>query len=182
MKVYQAKTPDIDQRLLLDKRKSKIAFCRNFDSESDIPAGFYEQQDKIRDDLEKEFFAKFNDGKDRSELPTWKWSTSHELFYFTAELINSERIIIELSSEILNDRLLGVILSYLEKFSPQYCVIAAVCSGKNMLGKNYIGRFVINLQEIAVEESLVEIWSKQVRFLEIETQPSHKLENLTKRT
>jgi hypothetical protein len=33
---------------------------------------------------------------------------------------------------------------------------------------DYIGRFVINLDEIAVEESLADTWSKQVKFMEIE--------------
>ena len=37
-----------------------------------------------------------------------------------------------------------------------------------MKGINYVGRFVLNLEEIAVEESLVEIWSRQVQFLTIE--------------
>ena len=77
-------------------------------------------------------------------------------------------MIIELNSEILNDRLIGLILSYLEKFSPRYCVIAAVFSGRDMKGKNYIGRFVVNLEQIAVEEPLAGLWSKQVQFLEIE--------------
>jgi hypothetical protein len=168
MKVYKASEDEIDQRLALDKRKTKAAFCRGFESESEIPFGFYDQQDKIRDGLEKEFFEKFDDGVDRSNLVPWKGYISHTFFYFPAELICSERIIIELSSEILDDKLLGVILAYLEKASPQYCVIAAVFSGRNLTGQNYIGRFVINLEEIAVEESLVEVWSKQVQFMTIE--------------
>jgi len=35
-------------------------------------------------------------------------------------------------------------------------------------GSKYVGRFVINLDEIAVEASLAEIWSKQVLFMAIE--------------
>lgn len=169
MKVCKISEADLDRRLRLDKRTANEAFCRNFDVEADIPVGFFDQQDRIRNNLEKEFFVKFDDGKNRSKLPSWKWATSHELFFFPAELIGSERIIIELSSEILDDRLLGVILSYLETFSPPYCVIAAVYLGRNMDGKDYVGRFVINLDEIAVEESLTAIWSRQVQFLPIET-------------
>jgi hypothetical protein len=94
-------------------------------------------------------------------------SGSHAHFYFPAELISSERIIIELSSEILSDKLLGLILNYLEKCESKYCVIAAVYSGK-IVGENWLGRFVINLEEIAVEESLAKTWSRKVQFLPIE--------------
>jgi hypothetical protein len=168
MKVHRASEAEIDERLALDKRKSKAAFCRGFETESEIPFGFCDLQDKIRDGLEKEFFAKFDDGIDRSNLPSRKLVGSHSFFYFPAELIRSERIIIEMNAAILDDRLLGAILAYLEKSQSRYCVIAAVYSEKKMKGSNYLGRFVINLEEIAVEDSLVETWLKQVRFMEIE--------------
>jgi hypothetical protein len=170
MKVYGASEAEIDRRLALDKRKFEAAFCRGFNpkSEVEITPNFCDFQDKIRDGLEQEFFARVGDGIDRSKLDTWKLSGSHPFFYFPAELIPSERIIIELSSEILDDRLLAVILAYLERCQFPYCVIVAVFSGGKMTGKNYLGRFVVNLEEIAVEKSLVETWSKKVRFLEIE--------------
>ena len=168
MKVSRASETDIDRRLALDAGQAKEAFCRNFESDAEVPAGFYDLQDEIRKGLRKEFWEKYDDGKDRSKLKPWQLATSHELFFFPGDLINSERMIIELSSEILHDSLIGLILSYLEKFSPTYCVMVAVCSGRNMKGSNYIGRFVINLKEIAVEESLVEVWSQQVQFMEIE--------------
>jgi hypothetical protein len=38
-----------------------------------------------------------------------------------------------------------------------------------MESDNYLGRFVVNLDEIAVEESLADTWSKQIKFMEIET-------------
>lgn len=142
-----------------------MGFCRNFESKSDLPVGFYDQQDKIRDDLEKEFFAKFKDAKDHSDLNTWQ---SYKSFFFPADLMNSEKVIIELSSEILGDALIGLILSYIEKFSSNYCVIVEVFLGRNIKGKNYVGKFVVNLEEIVVEESLAKIWSKQVQFLAIE--------------
>jgi hypothetical protein len=138
MKICRLSEEEIDQRLLLDSRETSLAFCRNFESELDLPHGFFGQQDRIRDGLEMEFFAKFDDGKDRSKLESWELATSHEQFFFPAEPINSERMIIELSSEILNDKLIGLILSYLEKFAPQYCVITAVCLGQNMEGKNIL--------------------------------------------
>jgi hypothetical protein len=168
MKVYAASEAEIDHRLMLDKRKAPAAFCKNFQSESEVPIGFYDLQDKIRDGLEGEFFAKFGDGKDRSRLEPWRLSGSHNCFFFPAELISSERIIIELNSEILNDKLIGVLLSSLERMPSAYCAIVAVFSGERMKGSNYRGRFVINREEIAVEESLVETWSKQVQFMEIE--------------
>jgi hypothetical protein len=168
MKVYRASEDEIDKRLALDKRKSKAAFCRGFESDSEIPSGFCDLQDKIRDGLEKEFFTQFDDGIDRSNLEPRKLRRSYTLFYFPAELIRSERIIIEISSDLLDDRLLGIILAHLERCQSRYCVIAAVYLGRKIVGANYLGRFVLNLEEIAVEDSLVETWSKQVRFLEIE--------------
>jgi hypothetical protein len=168
MKVYKASETEIDQRLALDKRKAKAAFCRGFESDSELPVGFCDLQDKIRDGLEAEFWGKFDDGKERPKVDNYGLPVFHAHFFFPAELISSERIIIELNREILDDKLLGVILAYLEKSAPQYCVIAAVCTGKGMEGINYAGRFVINLEEIAVEESLVEVWSKQVQFMTIE--------------
>ena len=169
MKIHRASEVDIDRRLTLDKRKTKEAFCRNFyESDTMIPIGFCELQDKIRDGLEAEFWAKFDDGKESPKVDNYGLATLHDCFFFPADPINSERIIIELNSEILNDALIGLILSYLEKAAPNYCIIVAVCTGKNMKGINYVGRFVLNLEEIAVEESLVEIWSRQVQFLTIE--------------
>jgi hypothetical protein len=112
--------------------------------------------------------AKFGDTEVPAESENFGLPHLHENFFFPADPINSERIIIEINNKILNDMLLGIILSFLSKSAPQYCLIAAVCTGKNMKGTNYVGRFVISVEEIAVEESLAEIWSKQVQFLEIE--------------
>jgi hypothetical protein len=164
MKIYKASEKEIDQRLLLNRRQDIRGFCHNFDSE--IPAGFYELQDKIRDGLDKEFRANFDDGVDRSHLKPWEmWM--HTLFFFNPDEINSERIIIEMGKEILGDKLIGLILAYLEKCPSRYCVIGSV--SEKLEGDNdYIGRFIINLDEIAVEESLADTWSKQVKFMEIE--------------
>lgn len=171
MKVYKASETEIDRRLALDKRRSNQAFCRGFipKHEAAISPNFCESQDKIRDGLEKKFWETFADGLDRSSLESWKVSGSHTFFYFPAELVPSERIIIDLVDNILGDQLLGVILAYLEKCEFPYCVIAAVYSDGKMVGKNYLGRFVINLDEIAVEESLVKTWIRKVRFLEIDS-------------
>jgi hypothetical protein len=169
MKVYKATEADIDRRLKLDKRKTNEAFFRNFyESDSILPIGFYELQDKIRDGLEEEFAKEFDDGKDRSRLRPYQLATSYDFFSFPAEPVSSELILIEVSSEILSDRLIGVILSYLERSTSQYCVIATVYLGKEIIGSNYLGRFLVNLGEIAVEESLVEAWSRQVQFMGIE--------------
>jgi len=80
----------------------------------------------------------------------------------------SERIIIEINQEILGDKLLGLIMSYLEKCPARYCVILAGHGGEGMKGVNYLGRFVINQDEIAVEESICEVWRQQVKIIEIE--------------
>lgn len=166
MKIYKSSEKEIDERLRLDKRKNSKAFCRYFDSEEELPAGFYDLQDKIRDGLEKVFWENFDDKADRSQLPSWR-KPMNKFFFFSAELLISERIIIELSIEILDDKLIGLIMSYLEKYASSYCVIGAVHS-EEIKGEKYIGRFVINLDEIAVEESLADIWARQVKFMEIE--------------
>ncbi|HVM63177.1 MAG TPA: hypothetical protein VMV72_20120 [Verrucomicrobiae bacterium] len=166
MRIYKATEAEIDERLALDKRFSDAAFCVGFEVESEIPAGFCDLQDKIRDGLEREFIEKFDDREDRSK--PWELNGSHELFDFPADLIPSERIVVWLGSDILSDRLLGVVLGYLERCRSGYCVIAAVCSGREIVGRNYLGRFVLNLEEIAVEESLAPTWTKQVHLLPID--------------
>ena len=166
MRTYKASEMEIDERLRLDKRSDARAFCNYFNSEQELPAGFYDLQDKIRDGLEKEFFSNFDDGVDRSHLKPWQRG-ENKFFYFPAELLISERIIIEISHEILNDTLIGLILSYLGKCHACYCIIIAVYH-EIIKGSKYVGRFVIDLAEIAVEASLAEIWSKQVLFMAIE--------------
>lgn len=169
MKIYKISEAELDRRLILDKKISKEAFCCNYyESDETIPAGFCELQDKIRDGLEAQVVAKFGDTEVVLELDDFGLPILHENFFFPADPINSERIILELNYKILTDKLIGLILSYLEKLSSRYCIIAAVFSGKGMKGTNYIGRFAINHEEIAVEESLAEIWSKQVQFLPTE--------------
>jgi len=167
MKIYRATEKQIDERLALDKRRDSSAFCRGFDTEAELPLGFCDLQDKIRDGLEAEFWVKFDDGKDRSNLRPYQLAGAQDFFFFPAELIMSERILIEMSHEILGDKLLGLIMAYLEKCPSRYCVILAVCRGE-IIGSNYVGRFVINQDEIAVKESLCETWSKQVKIMEIE--------------
>ena len=67
--------------------------------------------------------------------------------------------------ELLSDKLLGIIMSYLEKCPSRNGVNTAVCRG-GMKGANYLGRFVINREEIAVETSLSDIWRQQIKFME----------------
>jgi len=166
MKIYRASENEIDDRLLLAKQRNTKGFCRNFDSEDETPAGFYELQDKVRDGLEKVFWENFDDKADRSKLPSWR-KPMNKFFFFDVARIESERMVIEMSCEILGDKLIGLIMSYLEKFASGYCVIGAIHT-EEIKGEKYIGRFVINLEEIAVEESLADVWGKQVKFMEIE--------------
>ena len=167
MRVYIASESQIDKRLRLDKRKNSEAFCNSFNSENELPPKFFDLQDKIRDAIEKEFWKTFDDGIDRSQFKQWESGAMHSQFYFSAELIASERIIIEMSDEILGDKLIGLLMSFLEKCSSRYCVIGVVFRGM-LTGSNYVGRFVINTDEIAVEESLVDIRTKQIRIMEVD--------------
>ncbi len=166
MKIYKLIEQDIDERLALDKRRDTRAFSRCFESGERLPAGFYDLQDKIRNDLEIEFWTNFDDGIDRSKLASWK-APVNELFFFSADLIHCEQIRIEIGKEILGDKLIGLIMSYLEKCPSRYSMVVAVYTGMEK-GSEYLGRFVINSEEIAVESSLCDVWYKQVRFIEIE--------------
>ena len=52
MNVRIASEKELDDRLQLDKRSDDAAFCRVFESEDELPAGFFDQQDAIRDGLD----------------------------------------------------------------------------------------------------------------------------------
>jgi hypothetical protein len=166
MKIYKGNEKELEERLALDKRREPKAFYRYFGSEEELPTAFHDLQDRIRDGLEKELWTNFEDGVDQSKNPSWRKPTN-KFFFFSAELMNCELVKLEMSHEILGDKLIGIILSYLEKCPSRYSVVAAVYRGMQK-GSEYLGRFVINLDEIAVEESLVETWSKQVNFMPIE--------------
>jgi hypothetical protein len=167
MKVHKVSTEELDRRLQLDKRHDRRAFCRVFKTLDEAPAGFYDLQNKIRDGLEKELWANFDDGVDRSNVKSWEPEAMHTWFHLDSDMFGSDRIEMEISHTILGDKLLGVIMSHLEKFQPAYCVVAEVYN-ELMRGSNYLGFFVITIDEISIDESLAELWSKQVRFMEIE--------------
>src|SRR5271156_2969126 len=119
MKIYKISEAELDRRLMLDKKISKEAFCCNYyASDEALPVGFCELQDKIRDGLEAQVMAKFGDAEASSESDNFGLPTLHENFLFPADPINSERIIIEINNKILNDVLLGIILSFLSKSAP----------------------------------------------------------------
>jgi hypothetical protein len=165
--VYRATEREIDERMNLDKRQNSRAFYLCFKTLEEAPEGFYDRQNELRDGLEKEFWESYKEGKeepDEEELVPWvrnKW------FYFDGDMYGAERIDIELTDNIIGDKLLGTVMAYLEKNAPNYCVIGAVYK-EQMKGKNYMGRFIVTGDEIVVEESLAELWSKQVKIMEIE--------------
>jgi len=119
MKIYKISEEEIDLRLGLDRLHDQGAFCSCFESEESLPPDFYSTQDKIRDGLEAVLNSNYENGG------LWEW----KLFYVSAEPILSERILVELSSEILDDRLIGLLLSYLEKSAVSYCIIVSVYKG-----------------------------------------------------
>ncbi len=167
MNVRISSEKELDDRLQLDKRSDDTAFCRVFESEDELPAGFFDQQDAIRDGLEKVLWANFDDGVDRARFKSTPAGAVHSQFCVSAEMYGAERIIIELSEEILGDKLIGLIWAYLEKCPTPYCVLGSVQRGLTGDGV-YLGRFVMNQQEIVVEESLSDAWSRQIKFLEFE--------------
>lgn len=166
MKIYTATGHELDERLELDKRQNSRAFCVCFNSLEEAPDEFYDLQSRIVDRLEEKFAESFgDDGVDRSQFESWEMPT-YEWFCFNTDMIGSERIEVEIADNILGDRLLGIVVDYLERVAPQYCVVAEVYK-REIVGENYIGRFVVTIDEIAIEESLVTIWTKQVKSLEI---------------
>ena len=114
MKIYQASEKEIDVRLELNRAHDQRAFCRNFEPEEKLPPKFYSFQDKIIHDLVAVLNSKYENGGDGAG--SWEWN----LFYIPQEPIPSERILIEVSSEILDDKLIGLILPYLEKNAASY--------------------------------------------------------------
>lgn len=163
MRIYQISKKELDERLELDKRQNGRAFCICFKSLEEAPKEFYKLQDKIRNGLQEEFWLNFDNGAELLRRKPW----DSKNFYFNTDMFGSERIIVDMSKEILGDKLIGLIMSYLEKCPSRYCVVASVLESMDR-GANDIGRFVINLEEIAVEESLADTWLKQVKLMEIE--------------
>jgi hypothetical protein len=163
--VYTATEKEIDERMNLDKRQNSRAFYLCFKTLEEAPEGFYDRQNELRDGLEKEFWESYKEGK---EEPRYKWANpDNKWFYFDGDMYGAERIDIELTDNIIDDKLLGIVMAYLEKNAPNYCVIGAVYKDE-MTGKNYMGRFIVTTDEIVVEGSLAELWAKQVRIMEIE--------------
>ena len=167
MKIYTASEEELDQRLALDKRRDARAFYTYYLLDEELPAGYLDLQDKIRDGLEQEYWRNFDDGIDRSQLETFGLAAMHSQFFFPAEPLPCELITIEMSHELLCDKLLGIIVSYLEKCPSSYCVTTAIFRG-GLKGTNYLGRFVINRDEVAVEAALSDIWRRQIKFMELE--------------
>jgi hypothetical protein len=163
MRTYRLSEKDLDERLELDKRRDPRGFRISYDSLEEAPSGFYDLQNKIRSGLQKEFWLAFDNGAENLRRSPWDSNN----FFFNSDMFGSERLVVEINKEILNDKLIGLVLSYLEKHAPSYCLTASVFDGK-IEGEKYIGRFVINLDEIAVEESLADTWSQQVKFMGIE--------------
>lgn len=167
MRVKAVDTAELDERLDLDKRCNTSAFCVTFHSLDEAPDGFYDLQSTIRDGLERRFAENFgNDGVDRSDLKAWELPR-YRWFCFNTDMCGAECIETEIVDEILGDKLVGIVLAYLEKEAPRYCMVAEVYRTE-LKGKNYIGRFVINLHEIAVEETLADIWSRNIQIMPLE--------------
>ncbi len=169
MKVFKASEKQLDQRLALDKRHDDRAFYRYFEPKENLPDGYYDLQDRIRHELEKIFWDNFDDGIDRSNQKPWKVRSNN--FFFPAELRNYEQIQIEMSNRILGDRLIGLLMRYLEKCDSEYCVLGSVYDGE-ITGSKYVGRFLVNRHQIVVEETLARTWASKVRFMEIEKELS----------
>lgn len=169
MKVYIASGQEIDRRLNLDKRRHPEGLCNNL-ADEEISEAFYDLQDTIRDGLEKVFWEHFDDGISRSSYQPWETGAMHTLFSFESDMIGSELMIIQVNTEIMGDKLIGLILSYLDKHQ-NYCVAVGAYNGA-LKGSQYLGRFVISLDKIIVEDSLCALWTKRVHFWEIEKSSS----------
>lgn len=158
MKIHKIATKELDRRLELDRRKDAQGFRIIYESLDAAPKGFYDLQNKIRDGLQKQFWLHFDDGDKQLRREPWE----SKRFFFNTDMFGSERIVIEVGKEILGDSLIDLIVSYLDKNRTGYCVTASVYESMSK-GSNYLGRFVVTLTDIAVEESLAGIWSRRVK-------------------
>lgn len=167
MKVYSITENEIEQRLQLDARVDSGAFCKSYNSSSEVPADFYYAQNELRNSLEEVFWQNFDDGIDRSGVRSWEREAMSTLFYFVSDLIGAEQIAIQISEKILSDKSIGVILSYLAKQSSDYAVILIVHEG-SLDEDNQIGCIVVNQYEIAIDERLTDLWREHVKWFDIE--------------
>ena len=157
MKVFRASENEFDTRLELDRRKVNAAFFVRYDSESEVPTGFYEQQHQFRDGLQLKFWAEFDNNSAYVSKRPWESKS----FFFNEDSFNFESIFVEIAVKILGDKLLHLVSSYLGESGSGYCLIVAVHTSMEREA-GYLGRFAMNSKEIMIEESLAEIWSKQV--------------------
>src|ERR1700682_4415450 len=105
MKVNRVNRDELQQRMQLDKRRDPRGFSCVFESLDEAPLGFYDLQDKIRDGLEKELWANFDDGIDRSGVKPWQSAAMHTWFHLNSDMFGSERIYMSLTPNILGDKL-----------------------------------------------------------------------------
>jgi hypothetical protein len=111
MKIYKITEQELDERLEFDKRRNSRGFRISYDSLEGAPPGFYDLQNKIRNGLQKEFWLAFDNGTEHLRNKPW----DSKLFYFNTDMFGSERLVVEINKEILNDKIIGLTLAYLEK-------------------------------------------------------------------
>ncbi len=119
MKVLKFSENDLDERLDLDRRRDRRAFCICFETLEEAPKEFYDFQFETGEGLSQEFWKHFEGENQQVPSKSWK-SKMAENFCFNTDMFGSERLVFEINHTILGDKLLGLVLSYLEKNVPAF--------------------------------------------------------------
>lgn len=105
---------------------------------------FFETQDNLQRKLEKTLTSIYGSN-----------------VFVSDRLWSNESLKIEMAQQILSSRLIEAILSFLKEEAPTYCIVSAVYRDLEVIGSPYLGRILISEREIAVEESLKEIFKEK---------------------
>jgi hypothetical protein len=105
---------------------------------------FYALQDSLRVKLEKMLTSSFGAN-----------------IFVSDRLWPNESFKVDMSQQILSPQLIAADLSFLQSEAPSHCIVSAVYRDLEVIGSSYFGRILISEREIAVEESLKNIFKKQ---------------------
>jgi len=143
-------------RLELDKRQDRRAFCVCFKTLEEAPKEFYELQDKIRNGLQREFCWTLT-----MEQSICVGSRGIQINSFQYRYVWFGALVVWYESRrFLRDKLIGLIMSYLEKFpSPLLCGWNSF--GNMERGSELLADLSSILMKLPLKNRLLILWSKQ---------------------
>ena len=91
--------------------------------------------------------------------------------YINHDMNPAHQLLIEITSSILDEALLHTLFQFLNAHAKEYCVYVSVYDFIEFpdvgAGKRYVGRVMLNLREIAVEETLKKLWERKIGLIEL---------------